>query len=359
MTKTVCLNMIVKNESSAIQRCLNSVKEIIDHWVIVDTGSTDGTQQIIKDCMRGIPGTLYERPWVNFAYNRTEALDLARNICDYFLFIDADETLCIQGPFDKESLILDCYLVNVKGKSFAHHSRIAFAKDHPSWSWSGAVHESLVTSATMYADFIHNIMIDATAEDGNRSTDPLKFARDAEVLEQELAKDPNNSRTIFYLAQSYGNAGNLTASLRNYQRRTELAGPHDETFWAYYCVGHLQELLKFDAKTIMLSFCNAHQCDPARAEPLERLANFYFQNKCYSLAYIVSKFGLDLPMPTQNTSYVHRWVYQYALRILCADSSIYLNNAREAREHYQFLLKQPGIPQEIKNYSEKRLIDIV
>src|ERR1700680_162948 len=77
----VCLNMIVKNESKIIKRCLTSVLPIIDYWVIVDTGSTDGTQNIIKDFMKekGIPGELHERPWVNFAHNRNQALELAKN----------------------------------------------------------------------------------------------------------------------------------------------------------------------------------------------------------------------------------------------------------------------------------------
>jgi glycosyltransferase involved in cell wall biosynthesis len=43
--KSVCLNMIVKNESKVIERCLRSVKGCIDYWVIVDTGSTDDTQK--------------------------------------------------------------------------------------------------------------------------------------------------------------------------------------------------------------------------------------------------------------------------------------------------------------------------
>jgi glycosyltransferase involved in cell wall biosynthesis len=41
--KTICLNMIVKGESRVIQRALASVKHLIDYWVIVDTGSTDGS----------------------------------------------------------------------------------------------------------------------------------------------------------------------------------------------------------------------------------------------------------------------------------------------------------------------------
>ncbi len=75
--QTICLTMIVKNEAHVIQRCLATVRPIIDHWVIVDTGSTDGTQDIIRAAMADMPGSLVERPWVDFAHNRSEALRLA------------------------------------------------------------------------------------------------------------------------------------------------------------------------------------------------------------------------------------------------------------------------------------------
>ena len=84
--KTVCLNMIVKNESAIIARCLESVIPFIDYWVIVDTGSTDGTQAIIKKFMsaKKIPGKLYEKPWVDFAHNRNEAMKFAKNRANCF-----------------------------------------------------------------------------------------------------------------------------------------------------------------------------------------------------------------------------------------------------------------------------------
>ena len=75
---TICLNMIIKNEAPVIRRCLDSVKPFIDSWVIVDTGSSDDTQQIVRDTMAGLPGELHERPWKNFGHNRNEALELAR-----------------------------------------------------------------------------------------------------------------------------------------------------------------------------------------------------------------------------------------------------------------------------------------
>jgi glycosyltransferase involved in cell wall biosynthesis len=99
MPVTVCLNMIVKNEAPVIRRCLDSVRPIIDHWVIVDTGSTDGTQDIIREHLKDVPGELHERPWKDFAHNRSEALALARPLGGYSLIIDADDTLEIPAGF--------------------------------------------------------------------------------------------------------------------------------------------------------------------------------------------------------------------------------------------------------------------
>jgi glycosyltransferase involved in cell wall biosynthesis len=74
----ICLNMIVKNEAHIVHETLDSVAPYISSWVIVDTGSHDGTQDLIANHMArlGIPGELHERPWRNFGHNRTEALTL-------------------------------------------------------------------------------------------------------------------------------------------------------------------------------------------------------------------------------------------------------------------------------------------
>src|SRR3954469_24736376 len=90
---TLCLNMIVRDESAVIERCLASVRPYVQSWLIVDTGSVDDTRERVRAAMAGIPGELVERPWRDFGHNRTEALELARPHGDYLLFIDADETL--------------------------------------------------------------------------------------------------------------------------------------------------------------------------------------------------------------------------------------------------------------------------
>src|SRR5690606_31494452 len=85
---SICLTMIVRNETSVIERCLKSVRPFIDCWSIVDTGSSDGTQQLVRAYLADLPGELHERVWQDFGHNRSEALTLARPWGDYLFVID-------------------------------------------------------------------------------------------------------------------------------------------------------------------------------------------------------------------------------------------------------------------------------
>ncbi len=86
--------MIVKNENGPhLLRCLRSVRPFISSWVVVDTGSTDGTQEAIRSYMSDIPGQLVEREWVDdFAHSRNQALELACDTqADFAMVLDADD----------------------------------------------------------------------------------------------------------------------------------------------------------------------------------------------------------------------------------------------------------------------------
>jgi hypothetical protein len=98
--KSLCLNMIVKNEMANLARCLGAVAPYIDCWVIDDTGSTDGTQDFIKDffAARNLPGELHSFPFHNFDQARDAALDCAYAsppAYDYLLLDDADMELVV------------------------------------------------------------------------------------------------------------------------------------------------------------------------------------------------------------------------------------------------------------------------
>ena len=119
--KTLCLNMIVKNEAHIIIDTLKNICSYFqfDYWVISDTGSTDNTKELILTFFEElyIPGELVEHPWVDFGYNRTKALESAYNKTDYLLIFDADDS--IVGNFKMPPLTADKYLLKF-GQGFEY-----------------------------------------------------------------------------------------------------------------------------------------------------------------------------------------------------------------------------------------------
>src|SRR5579883_1454290 len=208
MRKTICLNMIVKNERHVIERCLSSIKGIIDTWVIVDTGSKDGTQEAIRESLHNIPGELFERPWVNFEHNRNEALSLARGKADYILFIDADDRLLMPPDFQFPDLDKDIYFIFQRcfypgGKESGLHQVIFMIKDLPDFAWKGVLHENIIWKGGKNIDLLKGLEVEYLHDGARGKGGPNTASRDALLLEEALEKDPGNSRYVFYLAQSY------------------------------------------------------------------------------------------------------------------------------------------------------------
>ena len=103
----IVFTCIVKNEESNIVKCLDSIKNFCDYFVVVDTGSTDNTVKVVNDFFKenDLAGKVVKEKWQNFAYNRTFALDVARKDFDaqYILMLDADETLNFDQDFDADN----------------------------------------------------------------------------------------------------------------------------------------------------------------------------------------------------------------------------------------------------------------
>ena len=189
---TICLNMIVKNEAHVIARCLDSVRPFIDSWMIVDTGSTDGTQDRIRSLFHSdLPGELHERPWKNFGHNRNEAqrLRAGRQITSSL----STRTSVSDLPAGRARLPhrrrihLRCEFVGTT------YMRCALVATRLPWRWTGVVHEFLECDAPFHLETLEGPTI-VIAHDGARSRDPLIYAKDAALLEHALRTDPDNAR---------------------------------------------------------------------------------------------------------------------------------------------------------------------
>ncbi len=351
--KTVCLNMIVKNETKVIQRGLATVKPLIDYWVIVDTGSTDGTQEMIKTFMQDIPGQLHERPWKNFEHNRNQALDLAKGKADYILFIDADEYLEFAPHFKMPPLHMDSYDSLITSTNL-QYNRTLLIKDGLDWKWKGVLHEYIGSSKAKSKGVIEGIN-KISKREGARSSDPLKYQKDAQVLEEALKEEPENSRYVFYLAQSYRDCGDYASAVKNYEKRAKMGGWDEEVFCSLLQAAKMQQALKMDPIIFAKSYLAAFQYRQRRAEPLYYLAKYYRTQKDYEKAYSLSTQGMKIPLP-KDILFVEKWIYDYGLKTECSVSSYWVGKYEESQRLCKELLADPTLPQEYRKLTEQNII---
>lgn len=353
--KTICLNMIVKNEAKVIERCLSSVKHLIDYWVISDTGSTDGTQEIIRRALSGIPGELMERPWVDFSHNRNEVLHQSKGKGQYLLFIDADEWLDFSPNFVMPDFKKDCYVASVRVSNGSVYQRVILINNEIPWIWKGVLHEDICPDYINGFEFLQGVINVSNTADGYRSKSPKKYQKDAAVLKAALDKEPDNCRYAYYLAQSYEEGKDYELALDMFTRRSQMKGGWaEEVFYSYYKIAQLQQLLKYPPEIFINSYCKAYENRPTRAEPLFHLASYYLSVRDFFHAYLISKFALTIPRCT-DCMLVEHPIYDYGLLAQFAESATQLGQFHEAYDAYQKLLANPKAPPDMKQWLRSRL----
>ncbi len=352
----VCLSMIVRNESRVIKRCLESVKPLIDHWVIVDTGSSDGTQEIIKETMKGIPGELHERPWISFCHNRTEALTLAKGNGEFALLIDADEELIYEKDFVIPDFSEQVYIINVRYDTAVFHREL-YVNNELDWYWEGVLHEQIHCKQKLRSVAVMKKIYNLSKAEGQRSLNPNKYAIDAELLEKALIDDPNNSRYVFYLGQSYACDKNWKKAMGAYEKRATMGGWSQEVYYALYAYGYMQDQLKYDPHTLIDSYAKAYQYRPSRSEGLFRIACVYFNLNYYALAKIVTKFGEQIPL-SDDSMFVEPAIYQFGFTMLNADCCRALDEREAAIRGYEKVLTVPELPAEVRFEIQQHITNI-
>ncbi len=352
MAPKICLSMIVKNEAHVIERCLRSVYPFIDAWIICDTGSTDGTQDIVRSVMAGKPGMLVERPWVNFAHNRNEALTLAQERGEYVFFIDADETLMLERPLDTSGLDGDAYYLTCEYAGM-RYGRVALVKGALPWRWNGVVHEFLECDAP----YTHQSLIGPiiwVAHEGARSRDPSTYLKDAALLEQALKAEPENTRYWFYLAQSYRDAGKSHESRHTYRKRAQMGGFDEEIWYSKYQIGVLNIRLNETPERVSQAFLEAYQTRPTRAEPLVALARYHRERGEFALAAMYARHALTIPRPT-DLLFIDAATYEWAALDEFSVSAYYVGPRAEGIAVTQQLLAMTGLPAEMRSRVEQNL----
>lgn len=205
------LVMIVKNESARIRETLLSARAYVDRYTIIDTGSTDGTQEIVRRTMKNMPGALHEEPFVDFATTRNRALELDAQVdgpAVFTLFLSGDEVLC-EGRKMREFLETqretsdDAYNVTIRMDDRAWpYPRVL--RTGGKYKYVGKVHEQPLNGeiphphdgASVPATYIRHDVSDQE----KRLLSMLSVH--VPLLEEALNENPKDAWALFYLADT-------------------------------------------------------------------------------------------------------------------------------------------------------------
>jgi tetratricopeptide (TPR) repeat protein len=334
---TICLCMIVKDEAAVIERCLRSVRPLIDRWVICDTGSADGTPELVGAALAGVPGSLHRRPWVDFGHNRTELMALAEGTADYLLLLDADMTItCDEAGID--GLGADSYLLRHAEDPEYWIKRLV--RGDRRWHYVGATHEYITSDLPDRSEPLDAIVVHHHGDGGTR---PQKYERDLRLLTAAHERDPDDPRTVFYLAQTLRDLGRIEPAIESYRRRAAMEGWDEETFYAHYQVGVLSARIGRRADAIE-ALWTAWSRAPHRAEPLCVLASLFRERGEHRAAHAVADRGLQIEIPAQGL-FVERWIYEWGLLFEFSIAAYWVGRARAALNACDRLLALPQLPE--------------
>lgn len=325
--------MIIKNEEPCIARCLNSLKSIIDFWVISDTGSTDNSEQIVKETLKDIPGIYLKNDWVNFAENRNIALDEAKKHADYILIMDADDLLIIENENNFNKLDEDIYSLKIKYGPL-EYSRPMLISSKVDCKFVCPVHEYLEISSRS-KELFNGAYVSVT-NDGNRSQDPLKYIKDAELLEKALEEDGGNTRYLFYCAQSYRDADILDKAAKYYEKRIVAGGWDQEVYVACLEAGKIYE--KINNEKVEETYLKGWN-KLKRIEVLYYLARYFRLKEQYEKAYFYAMVGVNYGMPKDGLFIEHE-IYQWKIMDEAAISAYYIANKQVAIDYNKALLSR-------------------
>lgn len=313
---TLC--MIVKNEEHIIKECIQSVSKYIDYYVICDTGSTDKTKEIIKEYFdsQNIPGEIHDHEWVNFGENRSKALALTKGKTNWVIMIDADDYIEGDMPtnFDNQ---FDGYTTRIMRGNFEWKRVQIFNMVNKTWRYEEPIHEYPIAELPMNIGHLDGPYAFQVRTAGYRTiscaTQQEKYWKDYLLLKTEVEKDPTSHRKQFYLAQSAFDSFKFDIAEEEYQKRVDMGGWDEETFFSQMRVGLARELQNKPVETVTDALLKAWEMRPNRAEPLYHLANVYRKHGRLRAAFMVAFQALSIPKPTQDILFVDNDPYHWGI----------------------------------------------
>lgn len=368
--------MIVKDESASIAETVDSVKPYVDHYTILDTGSTDGTQDIIHERFGDVPGEVFEEEFTDFSSTRNRVIELAGLKCVFVLMLSGDESLRLGSALRnfleehrswdwvKKSRAHEAYNMQIKYGTDVYDSTRIHRSD-AAWFYVGVTHEYMTNArrnvATMRVKASDGVVPYLFHDLSN--SDPAgkrrRWKLDLELLSGEWDKKPNTTRTAFYIGQTYECLRDYPNAYKWYKRRFDLGGWHEEAYEARFRMGRVSKYMKHPWPEVQQHWLDAHAFLPSRAEPLYAIANHYFhREKNYALAFLFAQRAAQLPFPAHLRLFIDKPVYDFKAHDLLGIVAFYVGEydvgERAVRKALSVLPNDRRLTKNLGFYQRKR-----
>lgn len=283
---TISVVMIVKNEKRCLADCIESLKDVADEIIVVDTGSTDSTKEIAAR----YTDKIYDFEWTG-SFSDARNFAFSKAAMDYIYSADADEILdeenqkklkLLKSALMPEVEIVQMYYVNQLEYSTVYNYdrelRPKLFKRLREFVWIEPIHETVRTSPVVFDSDIEIIHKPAN----------MHAERDLAAFEKLIAAGEKLSERLegFYSRELFiaGDTENFKAATAYYERYiTEEAD--DQKLMEAFCIlamaaykqKHADEFFKYAMKVVTLGGCSEICC---------LLGEYYFTKKDYNEAYM-------------------------------------------------------------------------
>jgi len=310
----IILNLMIKNESKIIERCIGNSIDYVDAVNILDTGSTDNTVEVCKAFLTasGKPFRISVHPFKTFGHNRSISFDEAQKLCEalhwnaqetYAMAVDADMVIKATAAFKDFKMTQNGYRMIQQHGNLKYYN-VRFLKCSYAWKCIGSTHEYWDGSPSENVP-AEICFIDDIGDGGCKSD---KNERDIRLLTEEVRDQPNNGRAHFYLAQSYKDGGQVEKAIPLFKRRIEIGGWYEEVWYSHYMLGKCYNMIN-DELNMEFWMNKGFEMHPHRAENLYYLVNYFRVKGQNYKAYHYYLKGKDIPYPKNDMLFIEGDVY--------------------------------------------------
>ena len=342
--------IMVKNEADTIIPTLQPFIDAgIKSFLVYDTGSTDGTQSIIRNYFKNCcleHAYIIEEPFVDFATSRNRALELAEQIFvnnTFLLMLDAEwythnvSELISFCTVHKDYIAADCtgscYLMRLFTVQDAINNYTPrLIRQGCNVAYVGVVHESIQDRASGIVP--DSVYFEYKPQQYGQDKSKARCVRDYTLLKKSHEDDPTNMRTLFYLGQTCQFMDDWEQAIVYYQKRLDMGELSEEKYLSAYRIGCAIEHIigasnknepnpKYTQEDAIAYYLKAYTMLPNRAEPLFRIACYYIRHNQHAIAYLFAIRAVQLAYPSNHALFVENKVYDYLRYDILGQCAIY------------------------------------